>query len=277
MDHFVDSSFCGDPRNLAYADPTTVQPYWNLAAGGALADRWFQPTLGQSSSNDMFLFGASFIFLDNAVEPAAPGAECSITTTHPFSFDTTKRSAISWSRTTCRGPGTPRGWPRCSTPSCCRAVPTRRSIAEIGRSALSLRPRSRRHPGDVLPAVREQSDVRARLRLVQSRSRRARLAAGLVHQGARLSHRASGPRDNDPRRRDFRDRRSSTRSASRTTRPTPSSSSSTTKAAATSITWRRRPPVDEHPYGTRVPAFTRRSRARQEHSSRTSRSSIRRS
>ncbi|HEY2745917.1 MAG TPA: alkaline phosphatase family protein, partial [Polyangia bacterium] len=89
MDHFVDSARCGDARNFAYADSSTVQPYWDLAAGGALADAWFQPTLGQSSSNDMFLFGASFIFLDNTVEPAAPGAECSIVTTKPLSFDTT--------------------------------------------------------------------------------------------------------------------------------------------------------------------------------------------
>ncbi len=89
MDHFVDSTRCGDARNLAYADSSTVQPYWDLAASGALADRWFQPTLGQSASNDMFLFGASFIFLDNTVEPAAPGAECSIETIKPFSFDTT--------------------------------------------------------------------------------------------------------------------------------------------------------------------------------------------
>ena len=87
MDHFVDSALCGDARNLAYAGAPTVQPYWDLAAGGALADRWFQPTVGQSSSNDMFFFDARFVFLDNAVEPDAPGAECSVVTSTPMSFD----------------------------------------------------------------------------------------------------------------------------------------------------------------------------------------------
>src|SRR6185312_7723081 len=89
MDHFVDSTLCGDARNFAYADASTVQPYWDLAAGGALADHWFQPVLGQSSSNDMFLFNAHFVFADNGIEPDAPGAQCSVVTSKPMSLGDT--------------------------------------------------------------------------------------------------------------------------------------------------------------------------------------------
>ncbi|MGZ3406406.1 MAG: alkaline phosphatase family protein [Polyangia bacterium] len=87
MDRFVDSTTCGDARNLAYADATTLQPYWDLAAGGAIADRWFQPVIGASAANDMFLFTASFVFDDNDAEPDAPGHECSFITSTPVSFD----------------------------------------------------------------------------------------------------------------------------------------------------------------------------------------------
>ncbi len=77
MDRFVDSALCGDARNLAYADAATAQPYWDLAAGGALADRWFQPVVGASSSNDMFFFDAAFVFGDNDASPQAAGVTCS--------------------------------------------------------------------------------------------------------------------------------------------------------------------------------------------------------
>ncbi|HEX6839028.1 MAG TPA: alkaline phosphatase family protein, partial [Polyangia bacterium] len=87
MDRFVDSTVCGDARNVAYADAATAQPYWDLAAGGALADRWFQPVIGASASNDMFLFGAAFVFADNDVAPAAAGEECSFIPGTPVAFD----------------------------------------------------------------------------------------------------------------------------------------------------------------------------------------------
>ena len=86
MDRFVSSTLCGDPRNFAYADAATAQPYWQLAAGGALADRYFQPLAGASSANDMYLARASFVFNDNQYEPEAIGKECSITTAR-MSFD----------------------------------------------------------------------------------------------------------------------------------------------------------------------------------------------
>jgi phospholipase C len=87
MDHFVDDPACGDARNLAYADGATVQPYWDLAAGGALADRWFQPVIGASAANDMFLFTARWMFDDNDIEPDAPGHTCSFVTTTPQTLD----------------------------------------------------------------------------------------------------------------------------------------------------------------------------------------------
>ena len=104
MDHFVDSTICGDARNFAYADAPTVQPYWDLAAGGALADRWFQPVVGASAANDMFLFDAAFVFGDNDVAPNAAGHECSFIPGDPVALDdahTLGRAlsdgAVSWS------------------------------------------------------------------------------------------------------------------------------------------------------------------------------------
>ena len=77
MDRYVVGSPCSDPRNFAYADPTAVDPYWQLATDGALADRYFQPTSGQSSSNDMYFARAQFVFLDNDYKPNAIGQQCS--------------------------------------------------------------------------------------------------------------------------------------------------------------------------------------------------------
>jgi phospholipase C len=80
MDHYVTgASGCSDPRNFAYADPAVVQPYWDLASAGALADRYFQPVSGQSSSNDMYLARAQFVFIDDEYEPNAIGAQCTLT------------------------------------------------------------------------------------------------------------------------------------------------------------------------------------------------------
>jgi phospholipase C len=89
MDRFVDSTLCGDARNVAYGDAAMMQPYWNLAAGGALADRWFQPVVGASASNDMFLFDAAFIFPDNLYAPDAAGHECGFINPRA-SFDETR-------------------------------------------------------------------------------------------------------------------------------------------------------------------------------------------
>jgi phospholipase C len=78
MDRYVTGAgTCSDARNFAYADAATVQPYWDLATTGALADRYFQPIAGQSSANDMYLARAQFVFVDNTYKPDAIGQECS--------------------------------------------------------------------------------------------------------------------------------------------------------------------------------------------------------
>ena len=78
MDRYTSTTTprCGDPRNFAIAEAATVQRYWDMAKAGALADRYFQPVAGQSSSNDQYLARARFVFLDNTVTPDAIGATC---------------------------------------------------------------------------------------------------------------------------------------------------------------------------------------------------------
>jgi phospholipase C len=82
---------CQDPRNVAIADPTLVQPYWDLAASNAIADRYFQPTVGESYANDMFLARAAFVFTDNVDAPlGAVGMTCDLGEGTPTQFtDTT--------------------------------------------------------------------------------------------------------------------------------------------------------------------------------------------
>jgi phospholipase C len=79
MDRFVSSTICGDPRNFAIADPGTLAA---LADRGALADHWFQPTVGQSSANDMYLARAAFVFPDNMYGPDSLGRDCTLATQH---------------------------------------------------------------------------------------------------------------------------------------------------------------------------------------------------
>ncbi len=78
MDMFATAAAgCGDPQNVAVADPTVVKPLWDLAAQGALADRYFQPIAGESSSNNMYLARANFEFTDNQAGPAdSVGTTC---------------------------------------------------------------------------------------------------------------------------------------------------------------------------------------------------------
>jgi phospholipase C len=56
-----------------------VNPYHDYASQYAIADRYFQSVAGQSSSNDMYLAVAKFVFLDNEVKPDAIGKECNLT------------------------------------------------------------------------------------------------------------------------------------------------------------------------------------------------------
>jgi phospholipase C len=101
MDGFVTAAGCGSAKNFAYAD-STAQPYWTLAAQGAIADHYFQPIAGESDSNNMYLARTQFVFLDNAYEPQAVGAACSLTSATKQYSDTTiadllVKAGFSWS------------------------------------------------------------------------------------------------------------------------------------------------------------------------------------
>jgi phospholipase C len=76
MDRYVTAP-CGDPRNFALVAPALAQPYRDLAARYALADRWFQPIAGETLSNDMYFARAQFVFADNEFNTPAVGAQCS--------------------------------------------------------------------------------------------------------------------------------------------------------------------------------------------------------
>jgi phospholipase C len=79
MDKYVAGADpCSNAGNFAYADGSVVGTYWQYAAQGALADHYFQPIAGQSSSNDMYLFRAQYVFTDNMYKAPAIGQECSI-------------------------------------------------------------------------------------------------------------------------------------------------------------------------------------------------------
>lgn len=63
--------------NWAIADPDDeLKIYRDLAKNGALGDRYFQPTVGQTSSNNMFLATAQFEFRDNTWFPNTAGSKC---------------------------------------------------------------------------------------------------------------------------------------------------------------------------------------------------------
>lgn len=81
MDAFATGGTCSNPDNFAYAPAATVKPYTDLATQYAIADRYFQPIAGQSSSNDMYLAVAKEVFIDNAYEPMVTGSSCELTTT----------------------------------------------------------------------------------------------------------------------------------------------------------------------------------------------------
>jgi phospholipase C len=70
---------CGSPQNVAVVDPTLFQPVWDLAATGALADRYFQPVIGQSYANDMYFARAAYVFANDDDAPlGAVGVTCGV-------------------------------------------------------------------------------------------------------------------------------------------------------------------------------------------------------
>lgn len=87
MDRFVDGagSGCSDPDNFALVDPKlgaddtgVTAVYWSYAQRNALAVRFFQPIVGSTSSNDMYLATAQFHFLDNQAFPKVLGTDCQL-------------------------------------------------------------------------------------------------------------------------------------------------------------------------------------------------------
>lgn len=75
----VPGESCGDPRNIASVDPTVLAPLWALATAGAVADRYFQPVVGQSYANDMYFARARYVFADDTVAPeGAVGVTCGL-------------------------------------------------------------------------------------------------------------------------------------------------------------------------------------------------------
>jgi phospholipase C len=71
---------CSTTNNFAIAEQGTVGPYWTLASTNALADRWFQPLAGGSSSNDMYFATAHYQFTDNQAMPDTIGCllDCTV-------------------------------------------------------------------------------------------------------------------------------------------------------------------------------------------------------
>ena len=64
---------CSAQANWVLASGATPQSaiayYWALASGSALADRYFQPIVGASASNDIYFADARFRFADNGALP----------------------------------------------------------------------------------------------------------------------------------------------------------------------------------------------------------------
>jgi phospholipase C len=95
-------SACGDPRNVARVDPAIAQPLWDLAANGALADRYFQPVAGESYANDMYLARAQFVFANDGVAPlGAVGVTCGLESTQeeltgPTIGDLLTQAGVPW-------------------------------------------------------------------------------------------------------------------------------------------------------------------------------------
>jgi len=88
MDHFVSGgcpgsssiappmAACSSTYTWAVADAPTLDTYWGYADRGALADRYFQPIVGSTSSNDMYLAAAHYEFRDNDIMPDSWGSNC---------------------------------------------------------------------------------------------------------------------------------------------------------------------------------------------------------
>ena len=96
MDSYVSGASCSDPQNFAIASNDVIQTYLDYAKSYALADRYFQPIVGQTSSNDMYLAAGQYVFTDNAYEPAATGHGCAdpVVGTKTYTGQTTSADVV---------------------------------------------------------------------------------------------------------------------------------------------------------------------------------------
>ena len=76
MDRYVQGANCSSRSNFAYATETSAASYWRYADHYTLADRYFQSVAGASSSNDMYLARAQYVFTDNFVKTRSIGSNC---------------------------------------------------------------------------------------------------------------------------------------------------------------------------------------------------------
>ncbi len=76
MDKFVTGNVCSDASHFAVSASALVKPYWDFATAGAIGDRYFQPSVGASASNNMYLARTQFVFPDNQYAPPAIGQTC---------------------------------------------------------------------------------------------------------------------------------------------------------------------------------------------------------
>jgi phospholipase C len=85
MDRYVTGTGFSNAKNFAIAT-TIVQPYHDWAAQYALADRYFQPLVGESTANDMYFAVAKYVFTDNAFQPNTNGHGCTLPPTPTTSY-----------------------------------------------------------------------------------------------------------------------------------------------------------------------------------------------
>jgi phospholipase C len=76
MDKFVTGASCSNAQNFGLIASSTAKPFQDLAASGALADRYFQPIAGGRSGNEMFFARAGYVFTDNLEPTGAIASAC---------------------------------------------------------------------------------------------------------------------------------------------------------------------------------------------------------
>jgi len=81
MDRYVTGAACSNPKNFAIVPDTVLTTYRDWSTQYAMADRYFQPIVGSTSSNDMYFAVAKYQFTDNDAKPETNGAGCTLPAT----------------------------------------------------------------------------------------------------------------------------------------------------------------------------------------------------